>query len=136
MYNFHADEECSPCQRETTKLSSYCIYWLERRLWSFCCGSWPESLYHNELSLKLSYPRRHSFYRIKKRWRNGLAVKSTNCSCRGPGSDSQHPHGSSQQSIIAVPKDLMTSFGICMHQTHMWYTYISASKISIHLNKS
>lgn len=24
-----------------------------------------ESLYHNELSLKLSYPRRHELYRIK-----------------------------------------------------------------------
>jgi hypothetical protein len=36
-------------------------------------------------------------------WRDGSAVKSTGCSSRRPGSSSQHPHGSSQLSVISVP---------------------------------
>ena len=39
-------------------------------------------------------------------WRNGLVVKSTSCSSRGPGFSSQHPHGSSQVSLTPVPEDL------------------------------
>jgi hypothetical protein len=33
-------------------------------------------------------------------WRDGSAVKSTDCSSRGPRFNSQHPHGSLQPSII------------------------------------
>jgi hypothetical protein len=35
-------------------------------------------------------------------WRDGLAVKSTGCSSRGPGFKSQHPYGTSQLSITPV----------------------------------
>jgi hypothetical protein len=33
-------------------------------------------------------------------WRNGSAVKSTDCSCRGPEFNSQQPHGGSQSSVM------------------------------------
>jgi hypothetical protein len=39
-------------------------------------------------------------------WRDGLAVKSTGCSSRGPEFNSQQPHGGSQ------PSDLMPSSGM------------------------
>jgi hypothetical protein len=32
-------------------------------------------------------------------WRDGSAVKSTNCSFEGPEFKSQHPHGGSQPSV-------------------------------------
>jgi hypothetical protein len=35
-----------------------------------------------------------------KGWRDGSAVKSTNCSSRGPEFKSQHPHGGSQPSVM------------------------------------
>ena len=37
-------------------------------------------------------------------WRDGSVVKSTGYSCRGPGFDSQQPHGSSQFPIIPIPR--------------------------------
>ena len=33
-------------------------------------------------------------------WKDGLEVKSTDCSSRGPEFDSQQPHGGSQLSIM------------------------------------
>ena len=39
-------------------------------------------------------------------------VKSTGCSSIGPRFDSQHPHGSSQQSVTPVPRDLIPSSGL------------------------
>jgi len=33
-------------------------------------------------------------------WRDGSAVKSTDCSSRGPEFDSQQPHGGSQPSVM------------------------------------
>jgi hypothetical protein len=33
-------------------------------------------------------------------WRDGSAVKSTDCSSRGPEFNSQQPHGGSQSSIM------------------------------------
>jgi hypothetical protein len=38
---------------------------------------------------------------------NGLVVKRTGCSSRGPEFNSQHLHGSSQLSITIVPGDLV-----------------------------
>ena len=37
-------------------------------------------------------------------WRDGSAAKSTGCSSRGPGFNSQHPHGSLQLSGTPVPR--------------------------------
>jgi hypothetical protein len=37
--------------------------------------------------------------RIKQGWRDGSAVKSTDCSSRGPEFNSQQPHGGSQPSV-------------------------------------
>ena len=38
-------------------------------------------------------------------WRDGSVVKSTDCPSRGPGFNSQHPHGSSQLSEDPVAGD-------------------------------
>lgn len=46
------------------------------------------------------------------------------------GLTSQHPHGSSEPSITALPEDPL------LHQAHTWYTYIHASETSMHINKS
>jgi hypothetical protein len=37
---------------------------------------------------------------IKGGWRDGSAVKSTDCSSRGPEFNSQQPHGGSQPSVM------------------------------------
>jgi hypothetical protein len=42
-------------------------------------------------------------------WRDGSEVKNTDYSSRGPGFNSQHPHGSSQLSVTPVPGDLTPS---------------------------
>jgi hypothetical protein len=44
-------------------------------------------------------------------WRDGSAVKSTDCSSKGPEFKSQQPHGDSQSSIL----ELMPSFGTHIH---------------------
>jgi hypothetical protein len=36
----------------------------------------------------------------RKGWRDGLALKSTDCSSRSPEFNSQQPHGGSQPSIM------------------------------------
>lgn len=64
-------------------------------------------------------------------WRHGSDVKSTVCSSRGPGFNSQGPHGGSQPSVALVPEDLkpflLASSGpgvhmiyniICQRDTH------------------
>ena len=58
---------------------------------------------------------------VSEGWRNGSGFKSTGCSCRGPGFDSQHPHGSSQVCASPVPGDLMPSSGLhrpCRHRVY------------------
>ena len=35
-------------------------------------------------------------------WRDGSAVKNTDCSSRGPGFNSQQPHGGSQPSVMGI----------------------------------
>ena len=42
-------------------------------------------------------------------WRDGIVVKSTDCSSRGLGFNSQHLHGSSQLSGTPVSWDLTSS---------------------------
>jgi hypothetical protein len=49
-------------------------------------------LMHNLINLLLKT--------FKKGWRDGSAVKSTDCSSRGPEFNSQQPHGSLQPSVI------------------------------------
>ena len=55
--------------------------------------------------------------------RDGSAVKKTSCSSRGPRFDSQHQYSGSQQSVTAVPEDLMFPSGlhrpICRQNTHI-----------------
>jgi hypothetical protein len=45
-----------------------------------------------------------SVFSIKQKndrgWRDGLVVKSTDCSSRGPEFNSQHPHGGSPPSVV------------------------------------
>lgn len=49
-------------------------------------------------------------------WRDGLVVKRTDCSSRGPRFDSQHLLGGSQLSLTLVRGDPVPSSGICTHQ--------------------
>jgi hypothetical protein len=48
-------------------------------------------------------------------WRDGSAVKSTGCSRRRPGFDSQHPHSGSQPSATPVPRVLTSSFELLLN---------------------
>jgi hypothetical protein len=41
-------------------------------------------------------------YKKRRDWRDGSAVKSTDCSSRGPEFNSQQPHGGSQPSVMVV----------------------------------
>jgi hypothetical protein len=41
-----------------------------------------------------------SFENDNKGWKDGLAVKSTDCSSEGPEFKSQQPHGGSQPSVM------------------------------------
>jgi hypothetical protein len=59
-------------------------------------------------------------------WRDGSAVKSTDCSSRGPEFKSQQPHGGSQPSVTSVPEGLMPSSSCHGHQVPQWYTDIHA----------
>lgn len=45
--------------------------------------------------------------------RDGLAVQRTDCSCRGPGSISQHPHGGSRP--LGNPMPSIDLSGHCAH---------------------
>jgi hypothetical protein len=47
-------------------------------------------------------PRKYSLKKKKKKkgWRDGSAVKSTDCSSRGPEFNSQQPHGDMQPSAL------------------------------------
>jgi len=42
-------------------------------------------------------------------WKDGSLAKSTGCSSRGPGSNSQHPHGNQHLSVTPVPRLLTSS---------------------------
>jgi hypothetical protein len=75
--------------------------------------------------------------RIGRDWRDCSAVtKSTCCSCRGPGFDSQQPYGDSQLSRTAVPTgDPTPSSDLLQHQVHLWCTAIHASKRLVYKSK-
>jgi hypothetical protein len=49
-----------------------------------------------------------------------LGVKNTSCSSRGLGFNSQHPHGSSQLSVIPVPGN--TTFSHMERRLHLMKT--------------
>lgn len=57
----------------------------------------------------ISEIRKHATKEILGGWRDGLVVKRTGWSARGPGFDSKHPHGSSQWSVIPVTGNLIPS---------------------------
>lgn len=52
-----------------------------------------------------------------------LSGECTGCSSRPPTFELQNPHGGTP-----IPGDLMTSFGFCWHQLHMWYIDTDAGK--------
>ena len=53
-----------------------------------------------------------------KGWRDGLVVKSIDCSSRGPGFSAQHPEVSSQWAVTPVAGDLLPSSGMCGYCVH------------------
>ena len=64
-------------------------------------------------------------------WRDGSVVKSTGCSCRGPGFASQHPHGGSELPVTPVPGDRIHSSDCHRDQAHMNGTDTQAGKTLI-----
>ena len=64
-------------------------------------------------------------------WRNGSAVKSTNCSPRGPEFNSQQPHGGSQP--LVVGSDAL--FWCVWRQLHCAHTHKDIFKNSMTLKK-
>lgn len=59
-----------------------------------------------------------SFKKLTQRgWRDGSTVKTTDCSSRGHGLNSQLPFGDSQLSIAPVP-GLLLSSGLCGYWKH------------------
>ena len=80
-----------------------CLYFLP--------GYWPISIYlkynwqntdHGPTSHNLKFNTKL----LIESWRDGSAVKSTVCSFRGPGSDSQHWHGNIQPYITPIVGEL------------------------------
>lgn len=62
-------------------------------------------------------------------------VTSNGCSPKGPGFNSQHLHGGSQQSVTPVPEDqmlLLASTGT----VYMWYPDIHAGKAHIYTKQN
>ena len=56
-------------------------------------------------------------------------VKSTGHSSKGPGFNSQNPHGSSQPAVALVPGDSVPPSDPCSNQTYKGCTEIHACKI-------
>jgi hypothetical protein len=52
-------------------------------------------------------------------WRDGSAVKNTDCSSKGPEFNSQQPHGGSQPSVIRSD-----ALFWCISRQHTVYSYI------------
>ena len=50
-------------------------------------------------------------------------IKSTSCSCRQPGFNSQHPYGGLQPSLTPVLADPVSSSGSQVPGTHVVHTY-------------
>lgn len=62
-------------------------------------------------------------------WRDGLVVKDTGCSSRGPGYSSQHWYSDSQSPVTPGPGNLIPSSEFHNQHAHMWYTGIYAGKM-------
>ena len=62
------------------------------------------------LDVTFNLPREQFKNMNSRGWRDDSAVKSTGCSSRGPGFNSQHLHGSSQLSVTPVPGDVMSTY--------------------------
>ena len=78
------------------------------------------------LSLSHTHTHTHKVEINKDTWgwegRDGLAFKSSRCSSRRPGFNSQPPHGGSQPSVTSVPGNLTASDGVheyCTVHIHM-----------------
>jgi hypothetical protein len=69
-------------------------------------------------------------------WRDGSAFKSTGCSSRECGFNFQHPHDSSQLSVILVPRDLALSHKpTCKQDTNAHKTKINKSWKEVNLKR-
>lgn len=69
-------------------------------------------------------------------WRDGSAVKTNNCSSRGPEFESQCPHGASQPSITPVSGTLTQGlFQGLLISSGTRHVYMHAGNISMHIKK-
>ena len=59
-------------------------------------------LTYNLVHFHIQYIKIHDLFKnlVDKGWKDGSAVKSTDCSSRGPEFNSQEPHGGSQPSVM------------------------------------
>lgn len=85
------------------------------------------------LFLKTIYNRLKTHF---KAWRNGLVVKSSCCFWRGPGFNSQHPHGGSQPSLTTLTGVFMGSSHPWGHQTHTVCIYACRQNTLKKMSKS
>ena len=75
----------------------------------------------SQTSLKLSMLSKMTLKFWSRDWRDDSTVKNTDCFSRGPGFNSQHPHGNPQLSVTPVPAYLTTLSGLheyCIHVVH------------------
>ena len=73
------------------------------------CGFLQFSPTANQVSVNFHKQNISEGRRKRSGWRDGSALKSTDCSSRGPEFNSQHPHGSSHLSVTPLPGDLTSS---------------------------
>lgn len=66
---------------------------------------------------------------------DGTEIKSTGCSCRSSGFDTQHPHGHSQPTVTPVPEEPTTASELFRHQAYMWHIDIHAGKTLTHIKE-
>jgi hypothetical protein len=70
-------------------------------------------------------------------WKDGSAVKSTDCSSGGPRFNSQQPHGNLQLSVTPVPGDPMPSHRYtCRQNTNAHKIKINKSLLTKRLSRS
>lgn len=67
--------------------------------------------------------------KVAEGWRDGSALKSTLCSCRGPRFSTHHPLGGSQLPGTPVPGTLMLFFAT----PGGYYKDLYVNKTSIHI---
>lgn len=67
-------------------------------------------------------------------WKCSTVVRTSQCTCRGSGFDSQYPHQVDHTSVAAVPRGV-TCFGCCSHLQHRTHRHTYMRTYIIHIYK-